>query len=544
MRTALGRAAGRAGGAADVEVRETHISWVFLVGDHVYKLKKPIVLPFVDYGTPERRREMCRAEVRLNRGLAPDIYLGVRGLAPSARGLEIVAGDDPDAVEHLVEMRRYDEDGTLAARLGRGELTRREITELARVVAEFHRHARRVAVSGVPTLGIERRMATDVHEVLSMVERRADVDRLLSLERFAHAFVVAHAERLEARARGGCVREGHGDLRAEHVLLDAATVRIVDCVEFDRGLREADVADDLAFLVMDLEARDGGRFARMLVRAYREAGGDPGGDDLIAFYAARRALVRAKVALVRAAQHPSSSAAHGRESQAARDLIALAERFTWRARLPLAIVVCGLPASGKSHLAYALAEVSGLAHLSSDVTRKRLAGLAPSERAPSEAYSAEFSRRTYTELGRRAAEEVGARGGSLIDATFRHRRDRDVFAGAFAAAAPLLFIECQAPATVRAARAERARPRPDAGLGCDPLGRPARERRLGAARRGRGRRAPDPSHRPPRAMRSSPTSPGCWTIASVDRRSRRPSRADGRAGGRIPRASTPLRDTG
>lgn len=190
------------------------------------------------------------------------------------------------------------------------------------------------------------------------------------------------------------------------------------------------------------------------MRAYREAGGDPGEDLLIAFYAAYRALVRAKVALLRAAHHPASSSEHGRESAAARNLLALAERFAWRARLPLVIVLCGVPAAGKSHLALALAEVSSFAHLSSDVTRKRLAGIRPQRRASSsEVYSADFNRLTYAELGRGAARETAVRGGALVDATFRHRADRDAFADAFADAAPLLFVECHAPARVLAERA-------------------------------------------------------------------------------------------
>ena len=137
-------------------------------------------------------------------------------------------------------------------------------------------------------------------------------------------------------------------------------MRIVDCVEFDPGLRELDVADDLAFLVFDLAALGGERLGEVLVDAYRDAGGDPGSDALIAFYAAYRALVRAKIALVRGAQLPGTSAEHGQQSAHARDLISLAERFAWRARRPLIIVVCGVPASGKSHLAHALAERSGL----------------------------------------------------------------------------------------------------------------------------------------------------------------------------------------
>ena len=452
VRAALARPDFYPGRPDRVDVRETHISWVFLAGDRAYKLKKPLVLPFLNYGTPQRRRELCREEVRLNRRLAADVYLGVRAVASKPDGLELAAEDDPRAADYLVEMRRYDEDCTLAARLVRGELKRGEVVALARVLARFHTRARRVAAVGVPALAVERRMTENFHELLAAVEQRAEIEWVLALERFAHAFVVVHAQMLDARARRGFVREVHGDLRAEHVLF-GETLLVVDCIEFDRGLRELDVADDLAFLVMDLTAHGGARFARTLVRAYRDAGGDPGEDRLIAFYAAYRALVRAKVALLRAAQHPASSSEHGRDSAAARDLLALAERFAWQARLPLVIVICGVPAAGKSHLARALAEVSRLPHLSSDVTRKRLAGIRLGQRAGSAVYSPDFNRMTYAELGRRAARATATCGGALVDATFRHRADRDAFAAAFGDAAPLLFVECRAPTRVLAERA-------------------------------------------------------------------------------------------
>jgi len=435
-----------------VEIRETHISWVFLAGDRAYKLKKPLVLPFLDYGTPERRHEMCREEVRLNRRLAPDLYLGVRSLAATPGGLELAEEDDPRAVDYVVEMRRYDEGSTLAAKLERGELRRSEVVSLGGVLARFHARARGVAVSEMPVLTVERRMTENFHELLGVVEQRAEVERVLALERFAHSFVAAHGQMLDARARRGLVREGHGDLRAEHVLL-GETLQVVDCVEFEPGLRELDVADDLAFMVMDLVARGGHRFAQALVHSYRDAGGDPGEDRLVAFYAAYRALVRAKVALLRGVQQPPSSSERAHESAVARELLAIAERFAWQARLPLVIVVCGLPAAGKSHLARALAEKSGLRHLSSDVTRKRLAGIRPQQRAGDATYSAAFNRLTYAELGRHAAREASSRGGALVDATFRHRADRDIFADAFADAAPLLFVECCVPARVLAQRA-------------------------------------------------------------------------------------------
>lgn len=437
-----------------VEVRETHISWVFLAGDRAYKLKKRVVLPFLDYGTKARRHQMCREEVRLNRRLAPDLYLGVRAVVADAGDVALGAEDDPRAIDYVVEMRRYDDASTLASKLQRGELRDREVSALGQTLAEFHARARRIRPAVVPALAVERLMTENLHELLGLVDQRTEVNWILELERFTHAFVVAHQRMLDVRAGRGFVREGHGDLRAEHVLLGEAAA-VVDCIEFDRGLRELDVGDDLAFLVMDLVAHGGERFAELLVRAYRDAGGDPGEDRLIAFYACYRALVRAKVALLRAAQHPASTSDRGQESAVARDLLALAERFAWQARLPLVIVVCGVPAAGKSHLARAIAEISHLPHLSSDVTRKRLAGIGPRERAGRSTYSAEFNRLTYAELARRAAGAIASCGGAIVDATFRHRADREAWSEVFGEAAPPLFIECHAPPDVLARRAIR-----------------------------------------------------------------------------------------
>ncbi len=488
-----------------VQVRETHISWVYLAGERAYKLKKPLTLPFLDYSTPRRRREACRAEVRLNRRLAPAVYLGVRSLAATPEGLVLAAEDDPRAVEYVVEMRRYDERRTLAATLARGELGPAEVEAVARVLARFHARAPRAtdhahpraaddvrapraaddarapraadpapaariadsararlvadsararrAAATTRTRALERHVTEECQELLALLEQRAEVERVLALERFAHAFLAAHTRALDARARGGLVREVHGDLRAEHVLLGDGPPEVVDCVEFDRRLRELDVADDLAFLAMDLTAHGGEYHAHALVRAYRAAGGDPGPEWLLAFYAALRALVRAKVELVRAAQLPRRGAAHGHHSAVARDLLALAERLAWRARGPLVLVVCGPPAAGKSHLAQALAAASGLAHLSSDVTRKQLAGLDPASRAPAECYTAQWNARTYEELGRRAALQAGAHGGAVVDATCRHRADRDALARGLGGVAPAVFVECRAPAAVLAARA-------------------------------------------------------------------------------------------
>ena len=448
--------------AGVVQSRETHISWVFLVGDRAFKLKKPVVLDFVNYATPARRRAMCHEEVRLNARLAPDLYLAVRGVADRDGRLEIVDEADPAAIDYVVEMRRYDEAATLASRVDAKAITPGQIAMVGDRLAEFHAEC--------PVRDVARGARTIRHELHQNLSELVDAcagasltSPVEALGRFLDAFASAHRAMLDARGRNGLIREVHGDLRAEHVIL-APQLEVVDCVEFDATLRTLDVADDLAFLVMDLCAHDAERAARELIAAYRISGGDCGADELVWFFAVHRALIRAKVALARASQ---TTGAAGEDAEAGR-LLAVAQRCAWRARGAPALAVCGVPASGKSHLADALGDLVGCPVISSDVVRKEMAGLGPHDRAAVSLYTQEVSVSVYVELGRRAAAAVDAGSGVLIDATFRRRADRDAFRAGFAAAAPMLFMQCVAPAEVlrlRACAREREPDRTsDAGL--------------------------------------------------------------------------------
>jgi uncharacterized protein len=433
----------------EAEIEETHISWVFLTGDRAFKVKKPVVLPFLNYGTPARRLTMCRAEVELNRRLAPDVYLGVRSLVPAGGDrLALGAEDDPDAVDYAVEMRRYPAEATLAARLAAGTAGIAELTAVGERLARFHAEAERcLTTDGAEA--VKRAVDDNFASLRSLLQEQSERRALARAERFASAFLTRTWDELHRRGAGGMVRDCHGDLRLEHVLLER-DVEVVDCVEFNIGLRQIDVAADLAFLVMELHEARRPDLAAVLVRAYRRAGGDPGSDALLAFLAAYRAQVRAKVALTRGRQLASRAAAAG-ESVHATALLRLGERLHWAARTPLIVVVAGVAASGKTTLARALADESGFAHLNSDVIRKKGAGLAPAERAPAALYSAEANRATYAALGRRAAET--AKAGVVIDATFRNRADRDAFRSRLPAGTPLLVVECRAPADVLLARA-------------------------------------------------------------------------------------------
>lgn len=400
-----------------VEVHETHASWVFLAGRSAYKVKKPVRLAFLDYSTLARRLSACQEEVRVNRELAPGIYLGVRAIVPARGGFRFAPQDTPGAVEYAVHMRRFENKNTLQGAIDAHLLTSAQVHEVACRIADFHRDCA-LCAGGEP----ERLLA--IWEAnLRELERLDHPEgwQLQMMRGFAEAFVSAHRREIERRVCAGEVRDGHGDLRCEHVLLDSE-VRVVDRIEFDPTLRHMDVAQDLAFLAMDLEAHGRPGAARELVDAYRHAGGSPASMQLHSFYCAYWALVRAKVAVIAAgSQH--GRLRHRERARAGR-LWGLAQRFCWRARQPVAIVVCGTAGSGKSTLAAALARRSRLPVVSSDAIRKHRAGLAPSERARPEHYTGQFTCAVYDQLSRETLTQLDRMGGVIVDATCHRRSER------------------------------------------------------------------------------------------------------------------------
>ena len=383
-------------------------------------------------------------------GSPPGVYLGTRAVVPTADGVALAPAGAADAIDHVVEMRRFDEARTLAARVTHGGEYYPALVAVGRRLAEFHAEADAPEGSHA-TAALHAAFAENIDTLLAHSPDHEFARQVAALARFTEAFFASRRSELEARAAAGRVRDGHGDLRAEHVLLEHG-VEIVDCLEFDPALRTVDAGCDLAFLLMDLEALGSPAAARAVLDGYRDAGGDPGDDALLAFFSVYRALVRAKVALVRASQ----SADPARLIGYARARVGLAERFAWRARQPGLVILAGLSATGKTRLASALSTRSGLRHLNSDPVRKRLLGLAPAARAGATAYGESFNRRTYAELGRLARQELEHSGGVLVDATFRHAADRAAFLDELDGLPdPSVLVECRAPARVRLERARR-----------------------------------------------------------------------------------------
>lgn len=439
---------------ARVDVIQTHISWVFLAGAEVYKIKKPVRFSFLDFSLPERRRFFCHEEVRLNRRLAADVYLGVLGLKADGDGFAFCDEDDPAAFEYAVHMRRLPHDRLLPQLLLSGEATGTTIDVIVARLVAFHRDAE--AGPEVRAAGDPRRVQREMRDDFAEMDRfrgvtidSADDDRIRA---FCLDGIDRRADVLRARCAAGRVRDGHGDLHAEHICLrDAAEggLAIFDCIEFNPAFRRRDVAGEIAFLAMDLEFRGRPHLARYLIETYAAAAGDAELPGLVPLFACHRAYIRGKVESLKSEEEEVGEAGRVDAARSARRHFELALRYTWT-ETPVLVVVHGLSGSGKSTLARALAARTGFGHHGSDTIRKELAGLAPTSRV-GEAderwlYSGEMSARTYAEMYGRGERDLRAGRGTILDATFQRRTDRELaWDMARRAGRDVLFVECTAP---------------------------------------------------------------------------------------------------
>ncbi len=435
---------------SEVEVVQTHISCVFLAGDAVYKVKKPVRFSFLDFSTLERRRHFCEEEVRLNRRLAPAVYRGVVPIVRTRDGYRVGASGEP--VEYAVHMQRLPPERLLRAVVERGEANDALLERIAAKIATFHADPSTLPVTTDGALPEE--IAGTLRETFDALAAARDVPNLdaamlADLRVLTGAALRRVAPILRRRRDAGRVREGHGDLRADHICCTEA-LPIIDCVEFSSRLRTCDVASEVAFLASELDFLGAAALADTFVAAYVRLSGDAEVPALLPFFRAYRAAVRAMVATLTAAEPEVDAAQRAQQREDARRYLALATRRAWEAQGPLLVVVMGLSGSGKSRLATALADESGLLVLRSDILRKRLAGLAPLARATTTAavarlYSAAHSAAVYGALVVDAARALASGRSVVLDATFQRRDDRArVRALATRAGVPLFWIECRA----------------------------------------------------------------------------------------------------
>jgi len=437
---------------ACVELKQTHISYVFVAGEAVFKVKKPVHFAFLDCSKLAHRFHYCTEEVRLNARLSPRVYLGV--FAILKRGDSFVLGsqvraEHPEAVEYAVKMRRLPEDRMLDRLLAAGGVDSATIRAIASRVAKFHASApsNRGWAYG-SAAAIWRGVTEDLAQNQDFIGHTLGQDQFTAINGFCRAFITAHRRPLNERARAGRVREGHGDLRAEHICIsgDENEIDVIDCVEFSERLRYGDAASEIAFLAMDLERLGAPGLADELVEAYAGIAGDEELALFVPFYKCYRACVRGKVESLKSLEREVGAAQAERARRLARGYFELAWRYA-RGASPALIVMCGLSGTGKSTVARMLQHRKGFKIINSDRVRKRLAGF--SERAhvradyAADIYSGRFSRITYDAMFGEAESLLSGGRGAILDATFKASADRQlVLAMAERCRVPVLFVEC------------------------------------------------------------------------------------------------------
>jgi aminoglycoside phosphotransferase family enzyme/predicted kinase len=447
--------------SSDVTVLQTHISWVLLAGSWAYKLKKPVDLGFLDFSSLDKRRRYCEEELRLNRRLAPDLYLDVVPItgtpeAPRLRG-------PGDAIEYALRMKRFPQESLLPRMLELGEVQPRHIDALARTVADFHSHVDRAAGDsphGTPR-GVRAPLQDNLRDLAQSAAEASRKSQLQHLQRWADDESKRRHADFSSRHRDGFVRECHGDLHLGNMVLLDDEIRIFDCIEFSEDFRWIDVISDVAFAAMDLEHRGRADFARRFLNAYLEWTGDYGGLAVLAFYSVHRALVRALVDVIRSGQLRSSTKEARQLAEEIHGYLDLAEAWT-RPRQPTLTITFGVTGSGKTTGTQRLVEEEGAIRVRSDVERKRLFGLEPTASSSAALggtiYSDEVTDRTYARLADHAATVIRAGFPVIVDATFLARRlRRDFHALAEQLHVPFRIAEFEADEAILRKRIEERR---------------------------------------------------------------------------------------
>jgi aminoglycoside phosphotransferase family enzyme/predicted kinase len=443
---------------ANVRVVETHISYVLLTGRYAYKIKKPVDLGFLDFTTLDARRFYCDRELTLNRRHAPTIYLDVVAITGTVDH-PCIGGDGP-ALEYAVRMREFPQDALLTQVLARGELTASHVDQLAATVADFHGSA--VAADASSDFG----SATEVldlaienfTEIVPLLHDASDLRDIAALRQWTEQEHARRAALFTDRQRGGFVRDCHGDLHLGNIALIDGQVTIFDCIEFNDHMRWSDVMADVAFVVMDLHDRGRPDLASRFLSAYLELTGDYEGVAVLRFYVVFRAMVRAKVACMRARQTNDAAARIGQIAEY-RQYLKLATVCS-RSSAPGIVITHGFSGSGKTKHSECLVERAGAVRIRTDVERKRRHGLPPGSRSGSALntglYAAAETDRTYLAVARFTRAVAGAGYPVVVDATFLQRHRREQFRTlSEELGVPFVIVDLVAPVETLRARVQK-----------------------------------------------------------------------------------------
>lgn len=443
---------------ARFETVETHISIVLLTGDYAYKFKKPVDLGFVDFTSLDRRRYYCEEEIRLNRRLAPAIYLDVVGIGSDSKAPRLHA--DP-AIEYCVKMRQFPHTAELEQALAAGRIDQADFAGLARTVADFHERAA-IADDSKPygTAGQVRQQCLDNFTAMGDdLPNDALKEDLRELQHWTESELERTEALITDRHAGERVRECHGDMHVTNMIWLDGRIQVFDCIEFNEELRWIDVMNEIAFLLMDLDMRKRPDLAHVFLNAYLETGGDYAGLGLLQLFRVYRSLVRAKIAYLRLRQGDTNEAVRTRLEAH----ISLARQYIEPEQSTPLIITHGLSGSGKTTITDRLIPLTGAVRVRSDIERKRLVGMTAVESSHSGIgqglYDPSHTERTYEHLADCARLIIKAGLPAIVDAAFLQSDQRLRFQNlAGSLGVPFRILDCRAPeAVLRQRISERSR---------------------------------------------------------------------------------------
>lgn len=433
-----------------VELVQTHISYVFIADDYVYKVKKPVDFGFLDFTTLEKRKFYCEEELRLNKRLAPSIYLDVVPIRREESGRLSLSGSAA-IVDYAVFMKKLPLDKMLKILLARGQADEKIMDAVAEKIARFHQEAQ--TGGSIDEMGSLKTIRHNHEENFAQTEKYVHVTlpdyQYRFIKDYVEKFLTANKDLLEKRVAEHKIRDCHGDLHLEHICV-ADEIIVFDCIEFNERFRCGDVAAEAAFLTMDLDYNGYASQSRDFARSYLKYSGDTDMNRLLNFYRCYYAYVRGKVVSFRLDQKEIPEAERAEISKTASKYFDLAYTYAARLEKPALILTAGLIGSGKSYQAKNLAARFGAEVIRTDVLRKQLLSIAPAEKHHDAfgqgIYAGDITRQTYEKAVELAAETINQGRPVIIDASFRSRSDRALAVRLAAKLrVPLYVVECTCP---------------------------------------------------------------------------------------------------
>lgn len=445
---------------AEVELIQTHISYVFIAGDFVYKVKKPLRFDFLDFTTLAKRKFFCQEEIRLNQRLAPETYLDVVAISLDSQGNPTLQKGS-EIIDYAVRMKKLPQERMLKVLLSQGLASEDIMDKVAGKVAKFHQNAqcgRHIDVRG----GIENirhNNEENFSETVTYINVTIPEYQYRLIADYVKNFLAANKALFEKRIADHKIRDCHGDLHLEHICITDDIV-IFDCIEFNERFRYADVAQDVAFLMMDIDFNGHSPHAQTFIQSYVKYSGDTDMLLLLNFYRCYYAYVRGKVTSFRLREKDLSPNIRKDITKTARQYFDLAYTYAARLEKPALFLTAGLMGSGKSYQAYEFARRWGAEIIRSDVLRKELFDMKPTDRRYEDfgkgIYSDDISTFVYDKALERAAEKIKQGQPVIIDASFKKRLDRQkAFRLAEALGVDFYVLECICPDDITQRRLER-----------------------------------------------------------------------------------------